>query len=120
MIETDIEKLPIGSSYQRIYTIYALVNRENGKRYIGRTIHPRLRLRNHFSTLNNHKHQNPFLNKDSNCRFGYEILEENVPWKDRRIKEQEYMVKYKTYDPQYGYNINDWGMRRYKRELQAQ
>ena len=46
------------------------------------------------------------MNNESDCRFGYEILEEDVSWDDRR-KEYEYMLLYKTNDDRYGYNGRD-------------
>ena len=105
MLEADISHLR-ESNFENGYigyTIYALINLENGKRYIGRTNHPRKRLKAHFSMLKHHRHPNPFLNKDSICPFGFEILEDGVPY-DR---EKELIYKFKTYDADYGYNVSD-------------
>lgn len=85
------------------YTIYSLVNLENGKRYIGRTNHPRSRLKLHLYQLKNHRHPNPLLNKDSIYPFGFEILEDGVSY----TREKELIFQYQTYEEDKGYNGND-------------
>lgn len=105
MLESDIDFLR-ESNFEGGYigyTIYSLVNLENGKRYIGRTNHPQKRLKSHFSLLKHHRHPNPLLNKDSVCPFGFEILEDGATF-DR---EKAFILKFKTYDTDYGYNAND-------------
>ena len=62
---------------------------------------------NHFYGIKKHEHVNEFLNQDSNCRFGYEILEENVTKKNAKEREVYYMIFFKTYDQKFGYNVND-------------
>jgi hypothetical protein len=108
-IRTDISELGKIELYYRreTYFIYSIVNLDNGKRYIGRTKNPRQRIYQHFADLKRHKHSNSLLNKDSDCRFGYEILEENVPFSQRTNKEREYMLRYQTYKEEYGYNAKD-------------
>ena len=107
MIKTDVSELKGGPKYGDallLDTAYAIVNLDNGKRYIGMTRNPKMRIKAHFSGLKNHHHPNKRLRKESNCRFGYEILEEEIAFRDRAKKEREYMLKFKTYDERYGYN----------------
>lgn len=107
MIKTDISELKDHKPVYGEYAIYSLVNLDNGKRYIGRTKNLSQRIGQHLGTLKSHKHQNPLINADSNCKFGYEILEEGIPYERRKEKEREYIERYKTYQPQYGYNSKD-------------
>ena len=60
----------------------------------------------HFSALSSHRHINAFMNKDSNCRFGYEILEEGLAYEEK-TKERDYMKLFRTNDERYGYNVKD-------------
>lgn len=109
LIQTDITEIEKTDywDYERGYTIYSLVNLDNGKRYIGRTKNLRERLHQHFLDLNIGKHKNKALNKDCKCRFGFEILERKVSFVQRTDKERQYMIWYRTYDERYGYNLND-------------
>ena len=114
MIETDTTNLKGGDKYGDIlsYTvIYSLVNLYNGKRYIGRTRNPKQRLNSHLSALKGRFHANHLINKDSDCLFGFEILEENVPFVDETDRELFYIAEYKTFDERYGYNCNDPAVR---------
>ena len=105
MIKTDYHELPRVT--KPTYMIYSLINLDNGKRYIGRTHSPRGRMMNHFNSIKKHEHVNEFLNQDSDCRFGYEILEENVTKKNAKEREVYYMIHFKTYDQKFGYNVSD-------------
>ena len=110
MIETDYHLLPgreRGDDLLPYAVIYSLVNLENGKRYIGRTCNPKKRIYAHFNQLKKHSHKNKLLNQDSNCKFGFEILEEGIHWRNQEDKELEWMAKFKTYDERYGYNAHD-------------
>ena len=110
MIETDLNRLQGGVKFSDKLpraVIYSLVNLDNGKRYIGRTKNPKSRITLHLTTLKAHCHQNPLINKDSDCRFGFEILEENILYSDETKSEKHYILAYKTYDERFGYNGND-------------
>lgn len=114
MIETDFHTLKGGDRYSDILdkaVIYSLVNLDNGKRYIGRTRNPKHRIYQHLCELRGHRHKNKVLNKDSNCRFGFEILEEDVLYINETERELHYMIVFKTYDERYGYNGNDQAVR---------
>jgi group I intron endonuclease len=106
MIHTDTAELKEDTPTES-YTIYSIVNLENGKRYVGRSQHPKRRIKFHLCNLHTHNHPNPLINKDSNCEFGYEILEEGVPFEDRKEREKTWIFAFKTYDEKHGYNAND-------------
>ncbi len=89
------------------YYVYSLINKRNGKRYIGRTINPKNRIQTHLSSLRSGKHYNKLMQLDAGDGFLYEILESGISYKDISSKEREYMVKFKTYDSNFGYNFND-------------
>ena len=109
MIKTDVEELKT-RDYTILfapYTIYSLVNLDNGKRYIGRTQNPKERLKQHFRDIKSHKHPNKLLNKDSDCQFAFEILEEGITFAYRTKKERKYILLHRTYDKNLGYNTVD-------------
>ena len=108
-VKTDVNEIKETNfrDYERGYTIYSLVNLDNGKRYIGRTKNPKGRIKQHFSELKRGNHSNKAINKDCKCRFGFEILEEHIPFLKRTDKERQYMIWYRTYDEKYGYNVDD-------------
>lgn len=128
MIETDPHRLKGGYKYgDRLdhAVIYSLINLANGKRYIGRTRNPMMRIFSHLTALKGRYHKNPLINKDSDCMFGFEILEEDVRFIDETEREFHYIVEYKTYDERYGYNCNDPAIRttksrKYTKRLEKQ
>ena len=107
---------PFGRCYKK-YTIYALVNLDNQRRYIGRTQDLPHRLEAHRYRLKSHTHPNRHINQDSGCRFGFEVLERDIPFEQRKEKERSYIIQYKTYDPRFGYNVNDPCIRAIKAQL---
>lgn len=115
--ERDREPYIPYSKHGKKYTIYALVNLENQRRYIGRTRDLPSRLEAHQYRLKSHTHPNRHINSDSGCRFGFEVLEKDVPFEQRTEKERSYIIQYKTYDPRFGYNVNDPCIRAIKAQL---
>lgn len=96
------------------YSIYSLVNTENGKRYIGRTQNPKSRIRTHLCQLKTGNHPNELLNQDSGQHFDFVILKDGILDSDEAKRmERFYMVRFKTYDPQFGYNGNDRMLQRF-------
>lgn len=61
--------------------IYALVNRENGKRYIGRSVNLEKRKNEHFGALKKNRHGNSHLQRAWNTgqRFDFVIIERCEP-----------------------------------------
>ncbi len=39
--------------------------------------------------------------------YEFEILEDKIKFEERAAKERSYMVKFRTYNPNFGYNTND-------------
>ena len=58
--------------------IYSLVNRENGKRYIGQSVDVRKRKNEHFGALKSGRHPNVHLQRawNNGARFDFEIIEQ--------------------------------------------
>ena len=60
---------------ERVFTIYAIRNKINGKIYIGRTeISVRERVLLHLQALNGNRHNSPTLQEDFN-KYGKEVFE---------------------------------------------
>ena len=90
--------------------VYKIVNKINGKIYVGSTVDLEKRKREHFNDLKGNKHCNKHLqrafnkyNKEDN--FIFEILEYVEDLHSLVVREQYYMDLYKSYDAKYGYNI---------------
>ena len=99
-----------GRVTSKVYLIYGIRCKSNGRIYIGRTTNLKCRLKCHFDQLKLNKHKNELLQNDFNEQginnFEVYILEDDIPIQDRN-KEYDYMHKYNTYDKKYGYNYND-------------
>jgi group I intron endonuclease len=106
MIYTEISELNEERSTD-FYTIYSLVNLDNNKRYIGRSKNPKQRITQHFVGIKGRSHPNPLIQKESDCRFGFEILEKEIPFEKRTEREKHFIRLFKTYNPEFGYNAND-------------
>lgn len=91
--------------------IYEIRNLVNNKIYIGSTINYKNRKRGHFNDLRNGKHSSSYLqnsyNKHGEEKFEFNIIEK-VEINDRSELykyENDYCVKWKTSDPNFGYNM---------------
>lgn len=94
----------------KLYTLYALRCKDNGRLYIGRTSNLNNRVVVHFQELKSGRHTNKLMLEDfrkyGRDNFEVYVLEENIPYSERR-KEYEYMRKYNSFDEKYGYNRGD-------------
>lgn len=90
--------------------IYILKNNANGKIYVGNTRQFKERSYSHLNNLRKNRHINKSLQEDYNLygekAFEFLIVEETFLGFGFR-KEQEWMIRLKTYDPKYGYNDKD-------------
>lgn len=97
--------------------IYSFTNKTTGKRYIGQTVYLNGRKGDHLLNLRRNQHDNNYLQKAFN-KYGeedfiFEVLEVVPKLEDStndKVKlterEQYWMDFYKSYDRDYGYNIN--------------
>lgn len=92
-----------------IYTITCLVN---NRKYVGRTMQPRFRVRAHYNALISNRHNNKRLQEDFNKygveNFMFQIIERNPgSCHASDTREAYWMKKYKSYLPEFGYNEHD-------------
>lgn len=96
-------------SKKEISGIYCILNRANGKRYIGssKSVHYRWK-QQHKPDLKNNKHGNQHLqnawNKYGESNFEFLILEE-CSIDVLEIKEEYWLDQFKSYERQCGYNL---------------
>jgi len=94
----------------KLFSVYAIRCKKNGKVYIGRTTRLKECIEIHFRELRHSKHKNKALLDDFK-KYGFEnfevyVLEENIPYSER-MKEYEYMRQYNSFDEEFGYNRGD-------------
>ena len=90
--------------------VYAIVNVENGKLYVGSSVHVEDRWKEHFRELQRGIHGNPYLqnafNKCGPEAFSFHLLESVDDLESLYIREQYWMDLSRSYVPQNGYNIS--------------
>lgn len=91
--------------------IYAIVNRDSGKIYIGSAVKLSPRWNEHRCDLRNKEHHSRYLQRAFNkCpgSFYLEVVEE-IPNSEKQkllTREQFWMDFFRSYDPTFGYNIS--------------
>jgi len=94
---------------QKNYKVYMHKNKVNGKVYIGQTSRE---LHRRWDNGNGYKKCTLFnraIQKYGWDNFDHILLDENLTKEEADIKEREYIKKYKSYIPQFGYNISMGG-----------
>jgi group I intron endonuclease len=90
--------------------IYKILNKINNKVYIGSATDIRKRWRDHKWYLNHNIHHNSHLQSSWN-KYGVDNFEFSIIIECRinklLIKEKEFMLKFNSFDNNYGYNVND-------------
>ena len=92
--------------------IYFIINKINGKRYIGQTINLKRRKNTHFNNLKNNTHPNYKLQQDWNTwgeeNFSFEYEEYEISKKEELNEKEIFAIKlYNTF--QQGYNLTEGG-----------
>jgi hypothetical protein len=96
--------------------VYMILNRTNGKIYVGSAINPALRWRDHVRLLNNGAHTNRNLllewHQFGKVAFEFSILE-NVPdTRNLTLREQFWINEYSSAEATKGYNMQKVAVRR--------
>jgi group I intron endonuclease len=90
-----------------MYTVYRIVNKVNGKCYVGQTSDLEQRISNHMYSLRRGIHSNYRLQADYNeyglSAFEVEALERGIPQIDSYVRERYWMRYFKS--EIHGYNI---------------
>lgn len=93
--------------------IYEILNKKNGKSYIGQTLNYKNRCYGHKHKLKNNKHVNKYLqrswNKYGEESFEFNILEKCKSLKELNKKEKKWIEKKKATNSDYGYNNMNGG-----------
>ena len=93
--------------------IYKITNIINNKCYIGKSEDLAARIRRHYNSLlggyNRNKHMQAAYEKYGRGSFCIEILEEVGDEENINEREKYYIELYKSYDPEYGYNLTKGG-----------
>ena len=100
----------------KLVYVYKITNRINGKKYVGRSLWPDERFKQHMNALRRKQHTCKNFQADYD-KYGEEAFEVSViclkEGLGRNCNEYFYMILYRTYDERYGYNCNDPVMKRY-------
>lgn len=95
-------------------SVYALQLLSTKKIYVGYSHDLRFRLKEHLSRLRSGRHPNKELQKDfDGCPdkdhpVKLFVLEKDIPYVERRVRELDYIVQLRTYLPQFGYNTAEY------------
>lgn len=104
---------------QKIIGIYVIINLKNNKRYIGSSFNISKRLYEHKRLLRKGEHGNTHLqnawNKYGEDGFSFDVLEtisldKSITNRELRDLETFYIEQFKTYIPEFGYNIIPGGI----------
>ena len=94
-----------------MYYIYEIYNQVTQRRYIGVTADLKKRFKGHLTNLRNATHTAENIVKDfvkyGEDSFVFRIVDMADTKEEGLNKERKYILKLKTYVPEYGYNGND-------------
>lgn len=96
----------------KICGIYEIINKVNGKKYIGQSVNVKRRLSDHKRCLRSNIHHNKYLQSAWN-KYGENNFEFNILLCCNRDEldnyETEYITKYNTCNKEFGYNLESGG-----------
>ena len=93
---------------EKVAGIYKIINKIDGKIYIGSSNNIDRRWRQHTSALNNQRHENDYLQRswDKHGKESFEFLIiEEVTVETLLIREDYWIQEFKSFDRMYGYNL---------------
>lgn len=94
-----------------MYYIYEIYNDVTQRRYIGLTKNPRPRFHCHLTLLRNRKHTAENIVSDfvryGESHFSFRLIDNAKTKSEGLSKEKRYILKFKSYVPEFGYNGND-------------
>jgi len=98
----------------RIFYIYKVTNRVNGKIYIGKTVHPKRRWQEHINYSKGHKKNQLFYFQKSIAKYGHEnftheIIERCDTQEEVNNREIYWISFYKSNNREYGMNLTIGG-----------
>lgn len=88
--------------------IYRIYHKESGLSYIGKTVNPESRIRDHLNGKGKSPRLTYAINKHGKDAFGFEILESEIPQEHLTEMEMLYIYFYNSKSPN-GYNLTDGG-----------
>lgn len=95
----------------KMYYIYEIYNNVTQRRYIGLTKSPQNRFAQHLVLLRNGKHTAENIVKDyvryGENSFSFRIIDTANDKVEGAKKERDYILKFNSYVPDFGYNGND-------------
>lgn len=92
--------------------IYVLTLLPVNKKYVGRTVNPDNRLKQHISALKSGRHPNKRMQEDYtrfSCAVSMEVVDTGDSRRQQEINlEKNWISHYQTYDEECGYNDKDF------------
>ena len=99
----------------RTKKIYAVRCEPNGKIYVGQSVDPKERMKDHLFFLKSEKTTwNNDLKMYGKNNFRLYILEDNVPYERCNERETYWIKRFNAFNPNYGYNVAKPCFRRYE------
>lgn len=97
----------------RIRYVYLIEHTVTKRKYVGSTGNIELRIKSHINALRRHDHPNAEMQKDYDEygeHYSFRILD-MIPSHEFANRERQWMFRLDSFDKEYGYNFNDWGVR---------
>lgn len=106
-------------SFSNMMGVYAIINLQNNKLYIGQSKNIMRRFRDHAKNLKEGTHPNSCINEDCNCDFAYRVLQIVKNPKYLLSIEEKWIKKYKSTDRLYNIDLAPASVVRKKRKSRS-